>query len=328
MVVTFPARTRPFSGPRPIILSKDLPQIVKLLELVFGHRLSGNQQRLFSIEPGLSQPAFLWRMNPIANKLALGYVWEEHGRIIGNATLLTTRVPDRYLVVNVAVHPDYRRRGIARDLMAALTELAQSRGGHKILLQVVKENAAAIELYRSLNYNMVGSMTTWRCGQSRLRPLESVSFDPGALPPISELARQDWRRAYHLDIAALHDDLNWPEPLPKDVYKRTLWQQFENLLNGRSHEVWATKNQANQLTGLAGIWSEWAKPHQIVLRVHPTMQGQLERPLLAKAIRRIGYLSNRSVQIVHPDDDQLTNKLLQEANFQPKRTLTHMSLDI
>jgi ribosomal protein S18 acetylase RimI-like enzyme len=327
MVVTFSAGTRPFSGPRPINLSKDLPQIIKLLEQVFGHRLSGNQQRLFSVQPGLSQPSFLWRMNPIANKLALGYVWEEHGRIIGNATLLTTRSPERYLVVNVAVHPDYRRRGIARDLMVTLTELVQARGGRQILLQVVKDNAAAIQLYRSLNYDTIGSMTTWRNSQLRLRHLEPAALNPSGLPSIRELSWQDWQRAYRLDIASLTNDLNWPEPLRKDEYKQTLWRQFENMLNGRHREVWVAKNQANQLTGLVSIKSEWGKPHQIVLRVHPEWQAQLERPLLAKAIHRIGYLSNRSVQIVHLDNE-LTNKLLQEANFQPKRTLTHMSLDI
>jgi hypothetical protein len=77
-----------------------------------------------------------------------------------------------------------------------------------------------------------------------------------------------------------------------------------------------------------GIWSEWGRPHQIALRVHPAWKGQLERPLLAKAIRRINYLSPRIVRIDHPDDDELTNQLLQAANFQPRRTLTHMSLDI
>jgi hypothetical protein len=54
----------------------------------------------------------------------------------------------------------------------------------------------------------------------------------------------------------------------------------------------------------------------------------LERPLLAKLMRRLQYLPRRNVQIDHPDDDELVNSLLQEANFQPRRTLTHMRLDL
>jgi ribosomal protein S18 acetylase RimI-like enzyme len=326
MVVTFPTRSRPFSGPRPINLNRDVPQVIKLLELVFGHRLGGSEQRLFNSEAGLSQPAFLWRLNPASSKLALGYVWEENGRIIGNATLLPTRKPKRYLVVNVAVHPNYRRRGIAHDLMEALSSLVQSRGGNRILLQVVKENMAAIQLYRSLNYETIGSMTTWRCSALRLRQLQ-LGPDDQPESEIRELSQQDWQRAYQLDVAALPIDLNWPEPLRKDAYKYGLWRRFENFFNGRRAEVWVAKGSAQQLAGLVGLWSEWGRPHQIALRVHPDWRGQLERPLLAKAIRRISYLSNRTVRIDHPDDDKLTNDLLREANFTPRRTLTHMSLD-
>jgi len=45
-------------------------------------------------------------------------------------------------------------------------------------------------------------------------------------------------------------------------------------------------------------------------------------------IRRLQQQSRRSVQIDHRDDDELMNALLQEANFQPRRTLTHMRLDL
>ena len=54
----------------------------------------------------------------------------------------------------------------------------------------------------------------------------------------------------------------------------------------------------------------------------------MERPLLAKLIRRLHYLPRRNVEVEHPDNDELVNALLQEANFQPRRTLTHMRLDI
>lgn len=327
MVITIPARERPFKGTRPINLNRDVPQVMNLLELVFGHKLGNSEQRLFSSEQWFGQPAFLWRLNPMSSKLALGYVWEEYGRIIGNATLLTTRTADRYLVVNVAVHPDFRRRGIARSLMDTLIGLVRRRGGQQILLQVLKDNAAAINLYRSMQFKTLGSITTWHCPQQRLRDIEPVIGNQPQ-PMIRELARSEWQRAYHLDLTCLQPDLNWPEPLPKDTYKMTLWRRLEYFLNGRHAEVWVTTNEANQLTGLAGMWSEWGRPHQVTLRVHPAWQGLLERPLLAKAIRRLRYLPRRTIRINHPDDDKLVNQLLREANFQPRRTLTHMRLDI
>ncbi len=315
------------NGPRPINLNRDVPQIIKLLELVFGRRLGGDGQRLFNSEAGMSQPAFLWRLSPISSKLALGYVWEEDGRIVGNATLLATRTDGRYLVVNVAVHPDFRRRGIARGLMESLLALTQERHGRQILLQVVKDNMAAINLYQSMQFKTIGSMTTWRCSMTRLRDIEAVIGSQHE-PILRELARQEWQSAYQLDTACLQPDLNWPEPLPQDAYKSGFWRRMDNLLNGRHAEAWVTTNDANQLTGLVGIWSEWGRTHQVTLRVHPAWQRKIERPLLAKAIRRLHYLPRRNIRLDHPASDEFVNQLLREANFQPRRTLTHMRLDM
>ena len=327
MVITIPAQARPFNGPRPINMNKDLPQVMKLLELSFGHKLVGSEQRLFNNQVGLSQPAFIWRLNPATSKLALGYVWEEDGRIVGNATLLPTRTAGRYLVVNVAVHPDYRRRHIARQLMDALLMLTQARRGREILLQVVQDNTAAINLYRSMDFDIVGSITSWQCSPSRLREPDLTAADID-IPLIRELARDEWQLAYQLDVTSLQPDLNWPEPLPPNAYKPGLWRRLDNFLNGRRTEVWVTRDETDQLSGLAGIWSEWNRPHQVTLRIHPAQRGRWERPLLAKIIRRLRHLPRRNIRLDHPDDDEPVKQLLREANFKPRRTLTHMRLDI
>ncbi len=327
MVITIPAQERPFSGPRPINLNKDVPQVIKLLELAFGHRLGSDGQRIFNSGAGLNQPSFLWRFNPMSGKLALGYVWEEDGRIVGNATLIPTREKERYLVVNVAVHPDFQRRGIAHNLMESLQQLVQERRGRQIVLQVVKDNLPAIHLYQSLHFDTLGDVTTWRCSPSRLRDIEPAAGGENE-PAIRELSRHHWQAAYQLDTAAFPPALNWPEALPQDVYKIGFWRRLDNFLNGRHTEVWVTTDTANQLTGLAGIWSEWGHVHQVTLRVHPSWRGQLERPLLAKIIRRLHTLPRRNIRLDHQEDDTFVSQLLREANFQPQRTLTHMRLDL
>ena len=327
MIVTAPSQDHSGNGIRPINLNTDIPGILRLLELVFGDSLHAEGRPMITSNDLAAQsPAILWRLSPAAARLALGFVWEADGRIVGNVTVLTTEQPGRYLVVNVAVHPEYRRQGIARQLMKQVENLVQQRRGSQILLQVVKQNSAALELYKSLQYINVGSMTNWSTSVSRLRRLE-LNLD-NAGPPIRELKRQEWREAYALDRQALHKDLHWPEQLKSDVYKMGLWASVVNFLNGRQTETWVTNNTQNRLVGLARINTEWGQSHQLTLRVHPSWQGRLERPLLAKLVRRLQQLSRRTVQIDHPDDDELVNALLQEANFQPRRTLTHMRLDL
>jgi hypothetical protein len=45
-------------------------------------------------------------------------------------------------------------------------------------------------------------------------------------------------------------------------------------------------------------------------------------------VHRLQSMSRRNIRIIHPDNDLLLNELLQKANFTPRRTLTHMRLDI
>lgn len=55
-------------------------------------------------------------------------------------------------VVNVAVHPDYRRRGIAAKLMEALLEAGRKRGVKEFTLEVRVGNAGAIHLYEACGF--------------------------------------------------------------------------------------------------------------------------------------------------------------------------------
>lgn len=329
MIVTAPSQEQSNSqGPRPINMNRDIPQVLKLLELVFGNTLDAESRRMLSQSAQTSQgPPFLWRFSPAASKLSLGFVWEIDNRIVGNVTILTTKTPGRYLIVNVAVHPDYRRQGIARQLMIQVKRLLEARRGNQILLQVVKENEAAIALYHSLCYHTIGSMTSWHASISRLRRLE-VEPPHRTAVAIHELRGHEWRQAFALDQQCLPPDLNWPDTLPPDFYRTTLWGHLSNLFNGRRSETWVTHNGQNELTGLVNIFSEWGHTHEVLIRVHPAWQGQLERPLFAKMIRRLQNMPRRNVRIFHPDNDAVMTELLRQANFAPRRTLTHMRLDI
>jgi len=328
MVVTTHTQEQAYPGLRPINLNTDIPRVLKLLEICFGDSGSQHDGQRFYTGPATinQQAAFLWRLNPAADKLALGFVWEADGRIVGNVTVLTTQVPGRFLVVNVAVHPEQRRQGIAYRLMEAVHEMVQKRNGHEILLQVVKTNTPAVNLYQMLNYSRLGSMTSWQAPASRLRRLEPTA-DGSLGPHIRELRPSEWQSAYNLDLAALSPELNWPEPLNHDAYQNGLWRKITNFVNGRSMETWVTTNN-NQLSGMVTILSEWGRTHAASLRVNPKWRGDLERPLLAKLIRRLQYLPRHNVRLDHPDDDEFTSHLLREANFQPKRALTHMQLKI
>ena len=59
-------------------------------------------------------------------------------------------------MMNIAVHPDFRRRGIAEMLVAALEEQLRQRGSKMLLLEVRDSNAPAIALYEKLGFHQAG----------------------------------------------------------------------------------------------------------------------------------------------------------------------------
>ncbi|HFE67087.1 MAG TPA: GNAT family N-acetyltransferase, partial [Chloroflexi bacterium] len=255
--------------------------------------------------------------------------WEEDGRIVGNATVLKSRTNGRYLVVNVAVDPDYRRRGIAYNLMEYAAQMVEGRGGRQILLQVVKNNQAALQLYQSLHYRTIGSMTTWYAPVSHIREIAAepeTAAEQGVI--IRKLGSDEWQTAYEFDKQSLHPDLNWPDLPRPDIYKNTMWNRMWNFFNGRQNETWIAVNEQNEMAGLVNILSEWGRTHLAAIRIHPDWRGQLERPLTAVLTHHLRRMPRRNVRIDHPDDDEPVNQLLSEAGFRPRRTLTHMRLDL
>jgi hypothetical protein len=58
--------------------------------------------------------------------------------------------------------------------------------------------------------------------------------------------------------------------------------------------------------------------------VLPSWRGNVERPLLAKVVRRLRYLRGEHILLDHLAEDETVNQLLSEANFQTKRYLTFM----
>lgn len=59
-------------------------------------------------------------------------------------------------ITNVAVHPDYRHKGIGRKLMQFIEELARARNIKRLTLEVRVSNTVAQNLYRQLNYVSAG----------------------------------------------------------------------------------------------------------------------------------------------------------------------------
>jgi ribosomal protein S18 acetylase RimI-like enzyme len=313
------------SGPRPINLGRDVRPVLALLNVSFGP-VRDSQGRAVADRFSLSQSApFARRLGMVSRGFIPGFVWEESGQIVGNVTLLESPIHGRYLVANVAVHPDYRRRGIARGLMQEALAHIQSWKGRQIFLQVESDNAAAIELYHSLAFNEVGGVGRWQGSMNTLR--FSPVLEEALGPPPRLLRRREWKAARQLDRIGFDPDLNWPGPPPADYYKTGLWQRAADLLNGRRQETWvfdSRPDQGSHLIGLADIVSDWNRPHNLRLCIAPPFRGRLDGSLLRLAVSRLRRIRSGSVWLNYPAADLTMTAHLEQSNFKLRRSLTVM----
>ena len=99
-----------------------------------------------------------WSENSIASELnnALSYwlVAQEDGVVVGYIGSQTV-FPESD-VMNVAVHPDYRRKGIGAMLVEALITHLRNNRCESLTLEVRASNESAIALYEKLGFEQVG----------------------------------------------------------------------------------------------------------------------------------------------------------------------------
>jgi ribosomal-protein-alanine N-acetyltransferase len=72
------------------------------------------------------------------------------------AVLLAWHIVDELEILDVATHPDHRRLGYARALVAGAVAFAAEHAVARVLLEARRSNAAAIALYRGAGFYVSG----------------------------------------------------------------------------------------------------------------------------------------------------------------------------
>lgn len=98
-----------------------------------------------------------WSENSIAselkNPLSLWLVAAEEGKALGYVGSQT--VMDETDMMNIAVHPDHRRKGIAAELVNALIGSLKEAGSRQLTLEVRVSNEPARRLYDELGFSEI-----------------------------------------------------------------------------------------------------------------------------------------------------------------------------
>lgn len=114
-----------------------VPAVAEMERLCFSDPWSES-----SIAYELKKPLSEWLV-AVENGEAVGYIGCQS-------------VPPESDIMNVAVHPDHRRRGLGEALVNALVEQLRLDGNTSLTLEVRVSNESAIALYHKLGFQQVG----------------------------------------------------------------------------------------------------------------------------------------------------------------------------
>ena len=116
----------------------DIPAVVDL------------DQKSFS----LPWPERSFRFELTDNPASRCWVAEVDGKVVG--MIVVWLIVDEAHVATLATHPDYRRQGIGRRLLAHALRHIMQDGARSSFLEVRESNLAAQEMYRKFGYEVTG----------------------------------------------------------------------------------------------------------------------------------------------------------------------------
>jgi GNAT superfamily N-acetyltransferase len=324
---------------RPVNLRTDLGALADLIELVFADTMDSSGRAAIREMRSLSRLGSLNLVGALSElQHDLGYVYIADGRLIGNVSVYPVKYPRAlgcaWSIANVAVHPDYRRRGIARRLMEAsmarIQTLAAQHPSAKAfgLLQVDRDNHAAQQLYDSLGFVRERVWTSWKRHVST-RPIPApIALTPR--PYITQRRRGEWRQEYALAERVrppTRGGVGWLRPLHVGLFRRTWDSWLSDLVNFRSQErlIIRADDQGERPPLLASLWIERAFAAgqiNLTLLVDPSAIDSCADALINLAVRRFG--TRDALGIEHPADETAVSAVLSRYQFTPQRSLLHM----
>lgn len=243
-----PKQLRPFNARRDMLAAADL------IESCFSTTLDPDGRRYLRHMRAVAKKTSGSRWITMASSMntlpMAGFVWEESGVVVGNLNLVPFMSQGRRinLISNVAVHPDHRRKGIARALTTAALEKSQKRFASATWLQVRHDNQVAINLYTKMGFAPRARRTTW------VSSPRSMSGEPPSGIRVTFRRPSHWSLQQSWLDQVYPPELRWHFPMKMISLMPGLWGWLHRFFNEIDVRHWAVERD-RELLGVVS-WQE------------------------------------------------------------------------
>ncbi len=317
--ITVPARTEAHPHLRPLNIFRDLPQVADLIEICFSSTMDSDGKRYVQdMRRAGKDNSFIQWANRAAETTSLpltGYVWEENGKIVGNTSLVPFRHKKEriYLIANVAAHPEFRRRGIARALTEQAMKHAREKKADAIWLHVRDDNPGAIDLYTKLGFIERARRTTYQAGTDANAAIPQSDFT------ITKRHPRDWPTQLNWLNRLYPDPLAWHRNWSFNSLRPGLWNWLYLLFVDMNVRQWSAVK--NHTLNAALAWIPYGRGEALFAATSQRSAPEAVTALLLQARRELFYYQPKVILEFPSDQFKLA---IQSAGFNVLRTLVWM----
>ena len=304
---------------RKLDMRRDLHKVADLVELCFSDTLDPEgKQYLKEMRKAAQNASMLGWASSMIDQAPMppsGYVWEEDGQLVGNLSLIPINIKGKrgYMIANVATHPDYRGRGIARSLTLTALDHARYHKAVGIMLQVRDDNPSAIHIYITSGFKECFRRTSWYSGPSFDDHTPALGIEVGKRRSDHWVKHRDWL------LRIYPPELEWNIPFDWNLFRKDIISRIYRFFTLEYPTHWSVER--NEVLKGVLTWkhrSGFTDP--LWLAVPEQLDDEAILSLLTKARKQIRQEQPLSLNL----PAGVVVDVLRQGGFYPHQTLIWM----
>ena len=228
--------------------TRDIGQMADLIDLCFGQQMDPDGKKYLNYLRNIARQnnSFVALVeNSIRYTPSIdGFVCRTNDRLIGNINISPYQDSKEKIlfISNVAVHPDYRNLGIAKQLVQKAIDYTYQLHFTSVWLQVRKENEIAYHVYSSIGFKDWGNRDTW--------VIQPTSLGNDVKSPNILITRRrivDWQKQEEWLKNIYPEEIRWQLEMSSLNFRPQIWQSIKNVISGRITLHWSFEDQQHLL---------------------------------------------------------------------------------
>jgi ribosomal protein S18 acetylase RimI-like enzyme len=304
--------------------TRDIGQMADLIDLCFGQQMDPDGKKYLNYLRNLTRQnhslVTLFEDSISYSPSIDGFVCKVNDRLIGNVNVSPYQDDkERILFIsNVAVHPDFRNQGVAKQLVQKAIDFGFQLHFSTLWLQVRKENEIAYRVYASIGFKEWGIRDTWI-----IQPTSLSNDEKSLFMLINQRRMEDWQKQEEWLKNIYPVEIRWQLEINPLNFRPQIWQSIKNAINGRNFLHWSFIFQ-KQLVGVITWQPSFRFADQLWLAVKVGFEDQLIDNAFPFIQRQL--MQKKPLMLDLPEG--LGEKVLPRVGFEKMHTLRWMKRQI